>query len=305
MNIIKKLTALITSIKAYLNSPLCKKKKFLSFFRILYWIINLNLSTKKKMVYSWLQGSSFYFDGKDSGVLGNIYTGLDEFESMSFLLHAMREQDTFFDIGSNSGIYSVLSGKVIKSRTFSYEPNTECFKRLSANIELNNLNEKVFPNKIALGKQKETRKFTNNLNCIGRFVSEDDLNIDYEFVEVSTLDYEVKPYIEDSFFIKIDVEGFEKEVFEGGKESFKSNNCMAVIVEMCGNGKDFGYSEKTLFDEIKNCGFMPIKYDPFKRELSENTSFAFDGNIIFIKNFKTTQERIEAANSFSINGYSL
>lgn len=302
---IKKMSGLITSFRAYLNSPLCKKKKFLSFFRVLYWMMKVRIPTKKKMVYSWIDDSSFYFDGNDHGVTGNIYTGLDEFESMSFLMHTMRQEDTFFDIGSNSGIYSVLSGKVVKSRTFSYEPDTECFKRLSKNIELNDLNEKVFPNKIAVGNKKETRKFTNNLNCIGRFVSEDVSNIDYEYVEVTTLDYEVKSHTKDLFFIKIDVEGFESEVFEGGEESFKSNNCMAIILEMCGNGKDFGYSEKTLFDEIKNCGFIPIKYDPFKRELSENTSFAFDGNIIFIKNFKTIQERIEAAKSFSIQGYTL
>jgi len=66
-------------------------------------------------IYNWFEGASFYYDLNDHGVLGNIYAGLDEFESMSFLLHTMREEDTFFDVGSNSGIDSVLSGKVIKS----------------------------------------------------------------------------------------------------------------------------------------------------------------------------------------------
>ena len=300
---IAKFNRLLVSFSSYLNSPLGKKQKVLSFFRIFKWMIKLRIYGKG--IYYWFEGSSFYYDNKDHGVLGNIYAGLDEFESMSFLLHTMREEDTFFDVGSNSGIYSVLSGKVVKSITYSYEPNTECFKRLSKNIELNNLNEKVFPNKIAVGSRKEKRKFTKNLNCIGRFVTESDLNIDYEYAEVTTLDYEVKSHNTDLFFMKIDVEGFESEVFKGGKESFKNNNCMAVIVELCGNGKDFGYSEKDLFEEIKKCDFIPIKYDPFNRKVSKNTSFAFDGNIIFIKNFKAIQERIEKTKSFSIQGYKI
>jgi FkbM family methyltransferase len=260
------------------------------------------IRTYRKGIYNWFSGAKFYYDIQDHGVLGNIYAGLDEFESMSFLLHTMRRRDTFFDVGSNSGIYSILSAKVLKSMTYSYEPSAECFKRLSKNIELNNLKDKVFPNKIAVGNKKEKRKFTKSLNCIGRFVSESDLNIDYEDVEVTTLDHEVYSHNTDCFFIKIDVEGFESEVFKGGKESFKNNNCIAVIVEFCGNGKDFGYSEKDLFEEIKKCDFIPIKYDPFKREVSINTSFAFDGNIIFIKNFKAIQERIEKTKSFTIQG---
>lgn len=302
---VTKLNNIITSIIAIINSPLCKKKKLQSFLTFLYWTIRLRIPVKNKMVHSWIESSSFYFDSKDAGVLGNIYTGLDEFESMSFLLHAMRQHDAFFDIGSNSGIYSILSGKVVKSNTFSYEPNTECFQRLIDNIKLNNLNEKVLPNKTAVGNRQETRKFTNNLNCVGRFVSEQDLNIDYEYVEVTTLDNQIELHSKDTFFIKIDVEGFEREVFDGGKKSFKNKNCMAVIVEMCGNGKDFGYSERTLFNDIKNSGFIPINYDPFKRKISENKTFAYDGNIIFIKNLKTIQDRVQNAKSFHIKGHTL
>ena len=46
--------------------------------------------------------------------------GLDEFESMSFLINVMREDDLLIDIGSNSGIYTILSSKVIGSKTYAY-----------------------------------------------------------------------------------------------------------------------------------------------------------------------------------------
>ena len=42
----------------------------------------------------------------------------------------MREDDLLIDIGSNSGIYTISSSKVIGSKTFAHEPNKKCFKNL-------------------------------------------------------------------------------------------------------------------------------------------------------------------------------
>ena len=38
-----------------------------------------------------------------TGASGNIYFGLHEFEEMGFLLHFLREEDLFIDIGAYIG----------------------------------------------------------------------------------------------------------------------------------------------------------------------------------------------------------
>jgi len=40
----------------------------------------------------------------ETGVTGNIYTGLHEFSSMGYLLHVLREGDLFVDVGANVGL---------------------------------------------------------------------------------------------------------------------------------------------------------------------------------------------------------
>ena len=39
-----------------------------------------------------------------AGMTGNLYSGLLEFEEMMFVIHYLRTEDIFFDIGANVGI---------------------------------------------------------------------------------------------------------------------------------------------------------------------------------------------------------
>lgn len=44
-----------------------------------------------------------------TGATGNWYCGLQEYEDMSFVLHALRPGDLFVDVGANIGSYSILA----------------------------------------------------------------------------------------------------------------------------------------------------------------------------------------------------
>jgi hypothetical protein len=61
---------------------------------------------------------------------GNIYTGLHEFEDMSFLLHFLRPADLFIDIGANVGAYTIFASGIVAATSISIEPISQIFEIL-------------------------------------------------------------------------------------------------------------------------------------------------------------------------------
>jgi len=73
------------------------------------------------------------------GATGNIYVGLHEFEQMAFLLHCLRSEDIFIDVGANVGSYTVLASAAVGAKTIAFEPIESEYNGLMANIELNGI----------------------------------------------------------------------------------------------------------------------------------------------------------------------
>ena len=49
------------------------------------------------------------------GATGNLFCGLHEIEDMGFVLHFLRSDDIFLDVGVNVGTYTVLAAGVAGS----------------------------------------------------------------------------------------------------------------------------------------------------------------------------------------------
>jgi hypothetical protein len=98
-----------------------------------------------------------------AGATGNLYCGLHEYQEMFFLLHFLRPNDLFVDIGANIGSYSILSAAHIGCDTISIEPVPSTFNHLIDNIRINGIKEKIEALNIALGAQEGTIAFTNNM----------------------------------------------------------------------------------------------------------------------------------------------
>jgi FkbM family methyltransferase len=99
-----------------------------------------------------------------TGATGNLYCGLHEFYDMTFLIHFLRPEDFFVDVGANVGSYTVLAGSHVGARTFSVEPVPSTFSKLINNISINHLNERVTPFNLALGSKKGSVKFTSSFD---------------------------------------------------------------------------------------------------------------------------------------------
>ena len=141
------------------------------------------------------------------------------------------ENDIIFDVGANIGSKSIIFSRIAK-KVISFEPTDQCIHILKNR----NLNSNIEIIKCALSNENSIKNFYEveddsaysslSNKHIEKKVSKD-LHVNSKLINTYTLDHFVKVYGAPSF-IKIDVEGYEKEVISGLTKpvkliSFESN----------------------------------------------------------------------------------
>lgn len=278
------------------SHPLCKDRKLNSFLRFLRWQIFANYFGSKKLI-NWVDDTKFIAQKGETGLTGNIYCGLMEFESMSFALHFLRRDDEFYDIGANVGAYTILASGVIGCKTFSFEPLPETFDKLKDQIKINSIEHLVKTFNKGLGSKRGSLEFTSSLNCMNH-VNIDPKNTNVTVVEVLTLDETFYP--SQPSLIKIDVEGYEAFVINGGTEFFSNENVLGIIIEMNESGKQFGTLDEDLDNTLREYNFKPISYDPFKKNIKVS-NYGNEGNTIYLKDIEGAQIRCKDSEFYDIH----
>jgi FkbM family methyltransferase len=219
---------------------------------------------------------------------------LCEFEDMSFVMHFLRPGDLFADVGANVGAFTVLAAGVAGARAVSFEPSAETFAMLSSNVRLNGLADRVRPVNAVVGRSIGTAQFSAGLGTENHVAAEADKENSVS-LPMTTLDHELAAT--PAILLKVDVEGFETEVFAGAEKTLQNPALQAVIVERNGSGNRYGYDEEALHAQIRSHGFKPFNYAPFSRQLSPLTA-SDNGNIIYLRDLEAAAGRLRTAAAF-------
>jgi FkbM family methyltransferase len=223
------------------------------------------------------------------------YCGLADFEEMGFVLHALRPKDLFFDVGANVGVYSVLAG-VTGADVVAFEPCYETYQRLLTNLTINHMRERVEAHNCALGANWEEVFITNTLDSCNHIAQEG------EPVLMRPLEEFWPDSPPEMTVIKIDVEGFEKDVIDGGPLVMCRASVKAVIIELLnGSGTRYGYDDWDLHERMLEMGFRLHRYDPFTRELRE-TDEIIGGNNLYVRDAEFVRERLKTAPKHKVHG---
>ena len=296
--------SLINILVFLVTHPLNKGRKVKALIQFLRWQIGARLLNSQSVVH-WVNETKFIAKKGETGVTGNIYCGLMEFEDMSFLLHFLRSSDEFFDIGANVGAYTILASGVVGAKTICFEPVPDTFDRLMDQININRVTNLVHANNKGVGDKSGILEFTNEFDCMNR-VNTDPHNKNTTNVEVVTLDKLYSPST--SSLVKIDVEGYESFVLGGGELFFANTNVEAVIIELNGSGEKFGADDQVLDATLRRCGYESVNYDPFSREVVVSSSFNRGGNTIYVRDIDKVKARCASAETVvihTVNGITL
>jgi len=134
--------SLLNTIKFITDHPLNRKNRLTAIVRFLKWQAGSRL-VPGAIVYDWINDTKFLVRTGETGLTGNIYTGLHEFQDMGFLLHFLRNDDLFIDVGANVGSYTILASSAIGARGIAFELIASTYKKLIENMRLNGLDHKT------------------------------------------------------------------------------------------------------------------------------------------------------------------
>jgi FkbM family methyltransferase len=232
------------------------------------------------------------------GITGNLYTGLYEYEGMAFLLHFLRPEDLFGDIGANMGSYTVLAAAHVGANVIAAEPVPSTFSYLIDNLRVNDIQKKVTALNIAVGSQEGSINFTKNSGA-GNHVSTIN-DKDSIIVNMSSIDKIFSTCA--PVLLKIDVEGFETEVLNGASKTLSDDHLKAIIIELDGYGVRYNYDESLIHEKLVKLGFNRYTYNPKKRELLRMIHFKYNNDGIYLRDVDFILKRIRTADSINILG---
>ena len=184
-----------------------------------------------------------------------------EKDEISFLQNSLQAGNIFLDVGANYGIYTILAGKLVgpQGHVYSFEPSRRELNVLKHNIEMNHL-ENVTVIEYAVSNHTGTTQLAiardGGLNSFADTHRSDQKIELWQNVETTSLDEFVAKYsIPRVDFVKIDVEGAEKLVFEGAEKLLTSVQPTTVIFEASDfNAGGFGYTVKDFLNQILGRG---------------------------------------------------
>jgi FkbM family methyltransferase len=290
---VKKLFQIINYIRKH---PLAERHPFLAFYRFFYWQISQFVFPSTWTV-TFIGHTKILLKKGLTGATGNYYTGLHEFYDMSFLLHFLRKEDWFADVGANVGSYTILASGHVQAKTIAFEPVPSTFHWLSKNIEINKINKLVYAYNNGIGSKDDILFFTKNYDTVNHVVMNQE-NSDLTAVNVYSLQHFTRLH-STPILIKIDVEGFETEVLNGMNRLLDDNDLKAIIIELNGSGRRYGYDEKLIHSKLLSAGFCPVNYDPFNRQIKFQHELGLY-NTIYIRDIDFVVQRLKTSSNIEI-----
>jgi FkbM family methyltransferase len=217
---------------------------------------------------------------------------------MAFVLHYLRSNDLFLDIGANVGSYTVLAAAVCGANALSVEPVPSTFKDLRDNVRINDCEERCRLANVALSDEEGELQFTADLDAMNHVAQPGETTREIFSCPVRRLDDLVGETAPN--FMKLDVEGYESKVLDGAPRTLEK--LQAIIIELNGGGSRYGVRDEEVASRLLRVGFLPHTYRPATRELVPTAQASTGGNTIFLRDPADAQARVRSGPERSVYG---
>jgi FkbM family methyltransferase len=293
--------SLVKTLRFLLQHPLGREFPFATLERFARWQLTSRLGFGPSVV-PFVEDAHLIVARGMTGATGNIYVGLHEYDDMAFVLHMLRPDDLFVDIGANIGTYTVLASKVARAHTIAVEPLPSTYAHLENNIHYNRIGSLVEARNVGLADKRGSLLFSSDLDTMNHIV-DDSYSGPTVRVDVLSLDELLagrQPAV-----MKIDVEGFERQVLSGGTQTLVSPNLRAIVIEVNEHEQRYDNSGKTALDMLRDVGFGSYRYDARERRIVRSDEHSTYGNYVFIRDAQFVQERLTSARRYRVGPWSI
>lgn len=218
------------------------------------------------------ESSGAVHDSRKNGALGSAATiGRLDYEKLDVFMHAdspveknlrlracakepgtvrwieesLRPGDVLYDVGANTGAYSLLAYRLTdgRARIYSFEPSFSNYGQLVRNIVLNNASASVVPLPFPLFSQTrmDSMHYANlgggeSLHSFGRAIDYKDEAFT-PIVSLGTLGLSLDSLleiagVEPPTLMKIDVDGNERDILQGATRTLRRTQLRSLIIEI-------------------------------------------------------------------------
>lgn len=289
------------------DHPLTDGNKFSAYMRFVKWQLSSRI-LNAPIAISYVNESRLFVRRGLHASTSTYYTGLKEFEEMGFVLHFLRSDDIFVDVGGNIGVFTILASAGVGATTYTFEPFPDTYRHLLDNINLNNGLGAVYPFPVCIGAEDGDTEFeidrrSSSRNHVRPTCNNDKYGAGVIKVPMRTLDGMVDHPVS---CLKVDVEGYEASVIAGAQDILDSPSLRAVIIEMNPSAlRSYGHDSIELHTQMLSKGFETFRYNPLTRSLSSVSGFNTTGNTLYIRDPEFARARLKSAPAFSVLGQSI
>lgn len=185
--------------------------------------------------------------------------GVYEPQCINLMLSHLKPDSSFLDIGANIGAFSIPAARHLKNlngKVIAVEASPTIFSYLQQNVQINNLeNIELIPLAVTKSDHNSVDFYEAPTEKFGMGSMTPQFQSTPISVMTTTIDSLVKAQeVSQVSFMKVDVEGYEAEVFQGANRLFNSPNPPMVLFEFCDWAEDrkpngrIGDSQRILMD---------------------------------------------------------
>jgi FkbM family methyltransferase len=224
--------------------------------------------------YKLPTGGNVYLDITESPAMFARVIGKYETQKHRALDFFLAKGDAYIDIGANKGEFAIHAALAVgeKGSVLAFEPEPENCKWIRRSIDKSNI-QNIVLEQAAVGKAEGSLKlFIGEKSGWHSLVnSEQNLKKESITVSVCSLDnYLEKNPVANLRAIKIDVEGFEREVLLGASKTLNQYNDLIVLVDI---HPGHGVRHNEIYDILHGHGFSLYKEEfPFNLPLDETAT---------------------------------
>jgi FkbM family methyltransferase len=291
--------------KEYLNKNITKanyiKKAYSKFHNILISYSKiLDLTTVEKIT---IVENELIFTIRENGLLVKpilndhrsapfeiLNFGDYEKKELNITKSLFKDGQTFLDIGSNIGWYSLnIANYFNNSKIYAFEPMLMPFEIMNENVKLNNFkNIKTFNYGLSDYEQLETFYYypEGTVNASLKNL-QNKAKIEKKKIMVYKLDSVVRKNDLKVDFIKCDVEGAEINVLRGGLETIKKDKPILFLEILRKWTKKFDYDSNDIIEILQSLGYscFVIRNNSLKK-INKITKNTIDTNFFFLNEIK-------------------
>jgi FkbM family methyltransferase len=194
------------------------------------------------------------------------FHGTPDLDDVATYTKFLQNGDVYIDVGANIGFNAIIASKLVgpTGKVYAFEPDAKNFELLKYNIEMNELSNVILIQKAVMEESKTATLMRSRINFGDHRVN------------FAAKDHYIGPKIEcvslDDFFesltyqdliriklIKIDAQGSDAKVLQGGKEFFRKHRPHIIIEFAPAHLKNAGNSPFDIFSFIERHNYIPNK----------------------------------------------